>query len=200
MEKRVEIKGDNVILEGAITHNSLEKAAVVTHPHPLYGGTMDNAVVQVISQAYHARNYTTLRFNFRGVGGSTGRYGDGEGEQKDLESALHFLSESGIKSIDIAGYSFGSWIIFELASSIGLNNRIILISPPIDFIRFSAHSQLCNLSSVIVGSKDDYAPVNRLQTLVSSWNSVAQFKVLEGANHFYSGYLNDLQKLLENSI
>lgn len=200
METRVKIEGDNVLLEGELVKASPEKAVVITHPHPLYGGSKDNSVVQTIAAAYLAKDFSTLTFNFRGVQGSTGSYGEGEGEQLDLQAALQYLLHSGFRSIDIAGYSFGSWIIYELAARIGLDNRIVLVSPPIDFIRFEGSGKIRNLNSVIVGSRDDFASVDKLQKLVPVWNSAAQLRILEGADHFYSGFLDDLQWLLEQTV
>ena len=107
MEDKIEFLADSIVFEGLLQKNSAAKGVVITHPHPLYGGNMHNNVVVAISQAYQKLDYTTLRFNFRGVGGSQGSYGDGIGEQEDVSAAVAFLADLGMNQIDLAGYSFG---------------------------------------------------------------------------------------------
>src|SRR3990172_254396 len=84
---------------------------VICHPHPLYGGDMDNPVVVRVQEACAAEGLATLRFNFRGVGGSSGTHGEGGGEQDDARAALEALEQkAGTAALAIAGYSFGAWI------------------------------------------------------------------------------------------
>ena len=109
-EEKVLFHSGDTQLEGLLEGASANSGAVITHPHPLYGGDMHNHVVGIIRQVYHQKGFTTLRFNFRGTGSSQGRYDNGKGEQADLIAAVNFLRKRGIDRIDLAGYSFGSWI------------------------------------------------------------------------------------------
>ena len=109
-EERVFIQAGEMKIEGRLDNAPGEKAAIVTHPHPLYGGDMNNNVVEALVQAYREKGYTTLRFNFRGVGQSGGSFDEGIGEQEDVKAALAHLGELGKSSIDLAGYSFGAWV------------------------------------------------------------------------------------------
>ena len=105
-EKPVSLISNAFKLEGLFRSVPGEKATVITHPHPLYGGSMHNNVVESLMRAYLGAGYSTLRFNFRGVGGSQGEYDHGRGEQQDAKSAIRHLSEMGKKVIALAGYSF----------------------------------------------------------------------------------------------
>ncbi|RLJ02607.1 MAG: alpha/beta hydrolase, partial [Candidatus Aenigmatarchaeota archaeon] len=109
-EEKVFFQAGDVKIEGMLYNAPGEKGAVVTHPHPLYGGDMHNNVVETVVQAYREKGYATLRFNFRGVGRSTGSYDEGIGEQEDVRAALAYLTGTGKTSIDLAGYSFGAWV------------------------------------------------------------------------------------------
>jgi len=88
MKKTTTFISDRFEIEGRLTEGDQQKAVVITHPHPLYGGDMHNNVVDTVSYAYQKNGYTTLRFNFRGVGGSQGSYSDGIGEQEDVRAAV----------------------------------------------------------------------------------------------------------------
>ena len=96
MEHRVTFRCRDLELEGLWAATSPTSAAIITHPHPLYGGDMGNAVVETISKAYRNKGWSTLRFNFRGVGNSEGHFDSGIGEQEDLAAAIAFLKGNGI--------------------------------------------------------------------------------------------------------
>jgi hypothetical protein len=108
MEENVTIRGPGVNLEGRFLAGGTTGGALITHPHPLYGGSMDNNVVWTARQACAARGMATLRFNFRGVGRSTGAYGDGVAEAEDVVAALAFLKERAAGPYWVIGYSFGA--------------------------------------------------------------------------------------------
>ena len=109
--KRVTIEGEES-LEGVLREGAGKGAAVICHPHPLYGGSMWNNVVDALEIGFFQAGFTTLKFNFRGVGGSTGRYDEGAGEMKDVAAAGLFLEEHTGRSerLVLAGYSFGAWV------------------------------------------------------------------------------------------
>ncbi len=196
MEKRIEISTSESILEGILDVNSQNKAVVITHPHPLYGGNMENSVVHTIASVYKSKDYSTLRFNFRGVGGSSGSYNEGEGEQSDIESAISFFQKMGIQEIELAGYSFGAWVIHRLVCNKSLSNRVVMVSPPIDFLQFNEETSTDHLFLVVVGSDDQFVSSDRLVSVVSRWNSSAKLEIVLGADHFYSGHYSELAKRL----
>ena len=108
MEEKITFSAETIEFEGLLQKNSAAKGVVITHPHPLYGGNIRNNVVMAISQTYQKLGYSTLCFNFRGVGRSRGSYGDGISEQEDVRAAIAYLADLDIKQIDLAGYSFGA--------------------------------------------------------------------------------------------
>lgn len=110
-------------MQGLLEEHSGEKGVVVTHPHPLYGGDMYNHVVEAVCQAYQEREYSCLRFNFRGVGLSEGEYDKGIGEQDDVMAALDYLSALGQNEIDLVGYSFGAWVNAQGIDKYNLRSR-----------------------------------------------------------------------------
>lgn len=200
MEKTVTFLSDGFEIEGRLAEGDQPKGLVITHPHPLYGGDMHNNVVAAVSRPYQKIGATTLRFNFRGVGGSQGNYDDGIGEQADVRAALNYLADSGIRQIDLAGYSFGSWIN-ALAVKGGLKvDNLIMVSPPVAFIEFESISNLSSLKLVVTGSRDDIAPADMVEKLYPAWNPTAKLEVIRGADHFYGGYENRLEAVLADFL
>jgi alpha/beta superfamily hydrolase len=196
MEKQIIFSSRARTIEGILEKNSEANGAVITHPHPLYGGNMHNNVVISITKTYQKMGYTTLRFNFRGVGNSQGSYEDGVGEQEDVRAAISYLTDSSINQIDLAGYSFGAWVN-ALAATNNLNlKNMIMVSPPVAFIDFGSVSNLSRLKLIITGTRDDIAPVEMINQAYPGWNAEAQFEVINGADHFYMGYLDNLEAVL----
>ena len=200
MEKTATFISDRFEIEGRLTEGDQQKGVVITHPHPLYGGDMHNNVVAAVSRTYQKIGATTLRFNFRGVGGSQGNYGDGIGEQEDVGAAAAYLSERGIRQIDLAGYSFGAWVN-ALAVNDGLKvDNMIMVSPPVAFIDFKSISNLSCLKLIVTGSRDDIAPADMVEKLYPTWNPTAKFEVIGGADHFYGGYQDKLEAVLADFL
>lgn len=196
MEEKVILESKGLKIEGLLNRTSPERAVVVTHPHPLYGGEMHNPVVETTAQAYGQKGYTTLRFNFRGVGGSQGRYGDGLGEQQDVRAALSFLSDMGFSEIDLAGYSFGAWVNAHLDPGDVPYARMVMVSPPVAFMDFSSISALARLELVVAGSHDEIAPPDMIRQRLPVWNQQARFETVQGADHFYAGAIQSLASIL----
>lgn len=196
MEQSVSFLSEEFELEAVIDRRDAPRGAVVTHPHPLYGGDMNNHVVGIICRAYARRGYTTLRFNFRGAGRNQGSYDEGRGEQNDVRAAVAFLKDNGAQQVVLAGYSFGAWVN-ALAAAGGLQAwRLVMVSPPVAFVDFSAIAALPNLQLVVTGSRDEYAPVDQIQRHLSLWNPKASMEVIAGSDHFYSGHGRQLGQII----
>jgi len=196
MAEKIRFLSDGYEIEGRLEKSSLQRGVVITHPHPLYGGDMHNNVVAAIARGYRQKSYTTLRFNFRGVGNSQGSYGDGVGEQEDVRAAVSYLVDLSIEQIDLAGYSFGAWVnALAIINEPQLEN-MIMVSPPVAFLDFSPISDLGSLRLIVTGSRDDIAPPDLIKKSYAGWNAEAQFEVINGADHFYMGYLEKLETVL----
>jgi len=199
-EKQIFINSGEILIEGLFDNQPGEKAVVVTHPHPLYGGDMNNNVVEAIIQAYHDKGFSTLRINFRGIGQSQGNFDNGIGEQDDIKAAISYLSTNGKKQIDLAGYSFGAWV-----SALGLEtfekvNRLIMISPPVNFIDFTFLTSNPKIKLVITGSEDDIAGLDVIKGMLPSWNPEVEFKTIHGADHFYGGQTGKIISILNQFL
>lgn len=194
--KTVSFRSDDIELEGLLEDGSTRDGVIVTHPHPLYGGNMNNHVVGTIHQAFRNRGFTTLRFNFRGTGSSQGHYDNGIGEQSDLSAATTYLLEKNIDNIYLAGYSFGAWVNALAYQEKGWSWPMIMVSPPVGFIDFAAIGPLSGLELVVTGSLDDIAPPQSIQRMLPNWNPSANFKVIDGSDHFYSRHSRQLEEAL----
>jgi len=196
MAERITFLSEEYEIEGLLNQKDEKKGVVVTHPHPLYGGDMNNLVVESIVHVYHMKGYSTLKFNFRGVGRSQGTYDNGLGEQKDVLSALSFLADMGMERIDLAGYSFGAWVNAHALQKDTLTEQMIMVSPPVGFMDFKSIVTMNPLKFVVTGNRDDIAPADVIEKMISTWNPDARFEVIDGADHFYGGYLNQLEAVL----
>lgn len=196
MVKKVRFFSENYEIEGLLNKKNEKKGVVVTHPHPLYGGDMYNLVVETIVHVYNIKGYSTLKFNFRGVGRSQGKYDNGDGEQKDVLAALSLLGDMGMKQIDLAGYSFGAWVNAHAVQEDVSVKNMVMVSPPVGFMDFRTIGPMDCLKFVVTGSRDDIAPADTVEKMRSVWNPNARFEVIDGADHFYGGYLNQLESVL----
>jgi hypothetical protein len=203
MEEIKKFKCDEFDLESLIYKGGSEKGIVITHPHPLYGGNMKNMVVETIAGVFQKKLFTTLRFNFRGVGESQGSYSGGAGEVRDVCCAIKLMRKMGIQKIYLAGYSFGAWVNARLSSmncEKGLFTKMVMVSPPVAFIDFGDIAFIDSLELVITGSQDDLAPPSQIQEMLSHWNSSAKLEIIKGADHFYSNFLEQLAWVLSTAI
>ena len=196
VEEPVYFEALNIKIEGLFRSIPGDKGVVITHPHPLYGGNMYNNVVESLVRIYQLAGYTTLRFNFRSVGSSEGEYDNGIGEQGDVKAALHYLIQRGKKVLDLAGYSFGSWVNALAISAVDTVDRMVMISPPVAFMDFSSVGLTPQIDLVVAGSQDRIAPVKLIDKMLPTWNPRAHLEVIDGADHFYLGYTGKLESLL----
>ena len=201
MEEKITFESGPCRLEGYWQAGAKGKGVVITHPHPLYGGTMNNPVVETVQSAYRQHGYATLRFNFRGVGGSQGNYDNGMGEQADVRAAIAYVESMNVSAVDLAGYSFGAWVNTGVAAdSPTAIKSMMMISPPVGLIEFENVNVLSCLKLVVTGGRDDIAPVNQIREMLPTWNPDAQFEVIDGCDHFYSGHLDKLKVILTSFL
>jgi alpha/beta superfamily hydrolase len=186
---RVTFQSGVLDLEGELVlPPGFRRAAVVCHPHPQYGGDMDNPVVRAIAEALQEAGYATLRFNFRGVGSSTGVYGAGVEEIEDARSAVRHLHERcGIPGITLAGYSFGAMVGLQAGVAMEEVGRLIAVAPPVGFadLSFLAHCEKDKL--FIVGERDQFCSLRRLREALAQIAEPKTLRIVPGADHFFAG-------------
>lgn len=198
MEEEVFISVHGLTLEGRLVPGTSAGGAVIAHPHPLYGGSMDNNVVWTAHQAFVARGWSTLRFNFRGVGRSTGTYGEGLAEVADVAAALSFLRQRCSGPYVIAGYSFGAAVAARAMLS-GLDaDGLILVSPPIALMDMDFLPRVPRVLLVVAGDADSLCPLDRLQAALKARHAAVELAVISGTDHFYGGREEQLFRLLRD--
>lgn len=200
MEKLTSFSSGGLTIEGLLERIPGDNGVVITHPHPLYGGNMYNPVVKAIAKAYSDKGYSTLRINFRGVGESGGKFENGIGEQEDVISALSYMNEIGISRMDLAGYSFGTFVNIGALNKCPYVQKMIMVSPPVAFMEFGRPSPLNCLKLVLTGSRDEIALAEPVKKNLMQWNPEAALEIIEGADHFYTGYLKKLETTIATFI
>jgi hypothetical protein len=197
MEKRITIPNKNDVIDAYIDFNHENQAVIIMHPHSLMGGDMNNPVIQQVQQVFSKKNLTTLRFNFRGVGKSSGQFDEGVGEQDDIITVMNYLKSHGHDQISLVGYSFGSWVMAHVAQKVRFNQGI-MIAPPVAFMDFSGIQSIPHLKVVITGSHDEFAPPNLIRPYLPKWQKDTQMHIIDGSDHFFSGHMIELEKILES--
>ena len=191
-------------IEGKYSQSTNPKApiALVLHPNPLYGGTMNNKVVYNVYKTLFENDFTVLRINFRGVGRSMGEFDNGVGEMTDAATALDWLqiNHSLSKVNLIAGFSFGAWIAMQLIMRRPEISDFLAVSPPVNKYDFSFLSP-CPIPGLIVqGDKDSVVSEESVhdlaQRLVKQKNINVDYRMISGADHFF----RDKIDLLNNEI
>jgi alpha/beta superfamily hydrolase len=195
-------------IEGRYHHSKLPNAplALLLHPHPQYGGTMNNKVVYALYQSFVQRGFSALRFNFRGVGRSQGRFDNGQGELSDAASALDWMQSQNPNAGDcwVAGFSFGAWIGMQLLMRRPEISGFISVAPPASMHDFSFLAPCPASGMIIHGDKDELVPlaaVNKLAQKLSSQKSIKiDFRVVEGSDHFFQNYIDALMGYVDDYL
>jgi len=196
----ININGPEGRLEGRYSHARTPNApvALLLHPHPQHGGTMNNKVVYNLYQAFAERSFSALRFNFRGVGRSEGGFGHGEGELADAAAALDWLQtlNPNATSCWIAGFSFGAWIGMQLLMRRPEITGFIAVAPPANIYDFSFLAPCPASGMIIQGDADEIVPQEAVAKLVDRLNHQRgikiDYRIIKGANHFFSDQLDGL--------
>jgi uncharacterized protein len=198
VEEQLHLKAKGVSLEARFIPGQVAAGVVITHPHPLYGGSMDNNVVWTAARAFGDRGWSTLRFNFRGVGRSTGAYGEGLAEVADVTCAVAYLAARVSGPCFLVGYSFGAWVSGRALLS-GLEvTAAVLIAPPVAFMDMAFLPESPGLSLMVAGDQDDFCPLGALKGLFSQRQPPVDLKVVAGADHFFGGKEAELYQILKN--
>jgi uncharacterized protein len=168
------------------------RAALVCHPHPLFGGTMHNNVVYQAAKALHEAGIPVLRFNFRGAGLSEGLHDKGRGEQDDVQAALNYLAEQQFpgKPILLAGFSFGAWVGLRVGCEDARVEGLIGLGLPVDSSDLGYLKECGKPKLVIQGGNDQYGSRAKLETLFATLPEPKRLLVVDGADHFFAGKLD----------
>ncbi len=196
MELNITIECGNIKLEGCLRKNTSQNAVIICHPHPLYGGNMDNPIVTTIADSFFEKGFTTLRFNFRGTCNSSGMFDNGKGEQDDIRAAISWLMENDYQKISLAGYSFGAKMNALVVSKGCKIEDHIMVSPPVGFMNFDDIKKMPCAGLIITGANDDIAPSKMVQKYINRWQIDPKYEVIEDCDHFYSGCLPKLKTIL----
>jgi alpha/beta superfamily hydrolase len=180
-------------LEGRYSHSKTPNApiALALHPHPQHGGTMNNKIVHAIYQTFVRRGFSTLRFNFRGVGRSQGSFDRGEGELSDAAAALDWLQtyNPNAQACWIGGFSFGAWIGMQLLMRRPEIDGFIAIAPPANLYDFSFLAPCPSSGLILQGDKDSIVPLDAVQKLVTKLSHQRDIKIdyriVPGGDHFF---------------
>ena len=191
-EEKISIPCGDIQLEGLFHGQealSIKGGVILCHPHPLYGGDMDNTVIAAAVEAAYQEGFSTLRFNFRGVGGSGGSPGDGVREREDVKAAIDFFAVR-LKDSDaplvLLGYSFGAWAGIPVGVEDPRIKGMVAISPPLELYDFGFLKGCKKKKLIVTGSRDDYCPLSRLREFYEQIDEPKSLALIQGADHFYS--------------
>ena len=180
--------------------------AIVLHPHPQYGGTMNNRIVQLMYNIFLENGFSVIKVNFRGVGKSEGVFDNGQGELSDAAAALDWIERQNLDYSQcwVSGFSFGSLIAMQLLMRRPEINRFIAISPQPNVYDFSFLSPCPTSGLMVYGKKDELVPIdyiNELNKRLSDQKGIkVEFQAVQDANHFFSKNETNLVKVLDKYI
>jgi len=166
-------------------------AVIVCHPHPLYGGSMDNNVINNLSETLTQASLVSFKFNFRGVGGSQGKFDQGIGEQEDVKETISFIST--VKEVDpgrigLAGYSAGAGFALPVGFNDDRIKALAAVSPPLPMFDFDFLKACLKPKLLISGSRDELIPIDQFLEFCQNLPEPKECENVEGADHFWWGY------------
>lgn len=195
--ERLTISGPAGNLEGLLEWNPEwrpRQVAIVCHPHPLFGGTMHNKVVFRAAKGAIHLEMPTLRFNFRGVGHSEGQHAEGIGERDDARAALDYLAERFPQTpVVMMGFSFGSVVALAVGSADNRVNCLVGIGLPVNSSDFNFLRHVRKPKLLVQGTHDRFGAREKVEELFSSLEEPKRLRFVEGADHFLTGRLHELQ-------
>ncbi|MBS0581418.1 MAG: alpha/beta fold hydrolase [Proteobacteria bacterium] len=166
---------------------------VVCHPHPQYGGTMDNKVVYTVARAFQQCGAPAIRFNYRGVGSSTGRYDEGRGETADALAVIDYGRKRWPQAtLWLGGFSFGGAVAVRAAGTAG-PERLVLVAPAVTRLDVSTEPAPACPWLVVQGDADDMVPTDQVLAWAHALRPPPAIALLPGAGHFFHGRINELR-------
>lgn len=195
---RVNFPSGRLILEGILSipeDSGPFPAVIICHPHPLYGGTMDNNVVNSLSETLTQASLASFKFNFRGVGTSQGEFSQGIGEQEDVEAAISFMGtvkEIDSKRIGLVGYSAGAAFALPVVLNDARIKALAAVSLPLSMFDFAFLKGCRKPKLFISGSRDDLIPSDQFHRFCQNLPEPKECQTIEGADHFWWGYESHL--------
>ena len=209
-QKSVEIfiPGPSGRLEGKYFKNSKNNSpvAIILQPHPQYGGTMNNKIVQETYNVFVKNNFSVLRINFRGVGKSEGTFDNGQGELSDAAAALDWIERENqdYSQCWVSGFSFGSLICMQLIMRRPEVTRFIAIAPQPNVYDFTFLAPCPTSGQIVHGEKDELVPVTNIDDLNNRLKSQkgidVVFSKIKNANHFFKSKEEELNKTIDKYI
>ncbi len=181
--------------------DTITRAAIIAHPHPLFGGTMHNKVVYRIAKAFYDAGFAALRFNFRGTGKSAGAHDNGRGEQDDLRAAIQFIEQKyPAAELWLAGFSFGAMVTLRVGCAYPRARALVLAGLPVSKYGF-AEVQACAQPKLFVqGAMDEFGATSDLEKFVASLQGDNHLRIVESADHFFEGKLDELYNAVSQFI
>ena len=191
------IPGAAGTLEGLLEWNpsaDSRLAALVCHPHPQFGGTMQNKVVFRAAKAAVQAGLPSLRFNFRGVGKSQGEFGGGVGERDDVRAALDYLrTRFPAATVCLMGFSFGAWVGLRAGAEDLRVSVLVGLGLPVASSNFGYLGAVTKPKLIVQGTEDVYGPRDQVEALFAAMPEPKQIHWVEGADHFFTGRLEEVQ-------
>lgn len=170
--------------------------AIICHPHPLYGGTLQNKVVHTLAKSCLELGMPAIRFNFRGVGKSEGHFEHGLGEQQDcIAVATWARQQYPNRPVWLAGFSFGSFVAYQVFEEIKAE-RLLLVAPAVGLFQFRQMDNINIPWCVIQGKEDEITPPDSVEAWVKSQAVPPKFFYLDDVSHFFHGKLNVLREIM----
>ena len=202
------ISGNVGRIEGRYHQNPNPKApvALVLHPHPLYGGTMNNKITYSLYKAFANNGFSVLRVNFRGVGKSQGKFDNGVGELMGITAVINWLHDQNMEATDfwIAGFSFGAWISLQTVMRRPEIENYILVSPPASKYDFNFIVPCSASGLVIQGEKDEVTKEQdsaRLAEKLSARDGAEiAYQMIANADHFFKEQMPEFEEAIDNYI
>ena len=180
--------------------------ALVLHPHPQHGGTMNNKIAYTLYQLFSQRGFSVLRINFRGVGRSQGEFDNGPGELSDAASALDWLQSfnPNASSCWIGGFSFGAWIAMQVLMRRPEIAGFIAVSPPANMYEFTFLAPCPSSGLIVHGSADELVPEPVVATLAEKLslqkNITIDYDIVDGADHFFQNHLETFTERVDRYL
>jgi len=197
-EEKVFIPADGIQLEGLLSiqeASSFRGGVICCHPHPQYGGEMSHPVMTTALEAAWQEGFSTLRFNFRGVGGSEGSYGEGVGEGQDVRAVANYFDSRLRDSpplLILVGYSFGAWAGFPVAVEDERFVGMVAIAPPLEIYDFGFLKGCRKKKLFIAGDRDAFCPPSLLERWYQQLDEPKSLTLIPGADHFLFSHIRFL--------